>query len=112
MSEETKNTVETKITVDYTTPIKSTTSVQGILTECSNGQYYVITKMMPKRNPWFIRCVPSTSAGKTNVANIKDEVFSLSMGSKGEPDFEIGIALLEEILNGAEAPKDKMNFYF
>lgn len=105
MSEE-----STKITVDYTSPIKSTTEVQGILAECSNGKYYIITKMMPKRNPWFIRCVPSNGAGKTKYVPVEKETFCLSMGSKGEPDFELGINVLEEVLNGGEAPRDKMYF--
>ena len=100
---------ETSIVITGVKEIKSTTKVQGILVECSNGQFYAITKMQPVRNPWFIRCVPSNSTGST-TATIKEEIFSLSMKSKGEPDFEVGTELLTSILNGAEAPKDRMYF--
>lgn len=100
---------ETKLTIVSTKEVKSTTKVRGIQVECSNGMHYVITKMQPGTNPWFIRCMPSNSAGKTST-KISDEIFSLSMGSKGEPDFQVGKELLIDILNGAEAPKDKMYF--
>ena len=62
---------------------------------------------MPPRNPWFIRCVSSNKSGKTTNST---EIFSLNMGSKGEPDLQLGKDLLIEILNGADAPKDRMFF--
>ena len=36
-------------------PIKSTTSVEGILIQVTGGQWYGITRFRPARNPWLGR---------------------------------------------------------
>ena len=45
-------------------PIKSTTSVEGILIQVTGGQWYGITRFRPARNPWLGRGSKSTTTGR------------------------------------------------
>lgn len=98
-----------EITVIKTKPIKSTTSVNGTLILCSNEEWYSILVSRPSRNPWFIRGLPSTKNGKTNM-NIGAEIFSLRCKGSVEPDVQIGIDMLLQALNGEEVAHDKIAY--
>ena len=45
-------------------PIKSSTSVEGIIVQVTGGQWYGITVFQPARNPWLGRCGKSSSTGR------------------------------------------------
>jgi hypothetical protein len=98
---------ETKITLVKTKELKSTTSVSGVLVNCSNKLWYAVLIMRPARNPWYIKAVVSTSGGRTDLSQ---EFFSLRCAGSEKPSQEIGIDLLLQALNGLEVPKDKINY--
>lgn len=77
-----------------TKEMKSTTKVEGILVQMSDKQWYAITRMMPPRFSWYLRCSPSTSTGRLTFGN---ELFMYP--TKGKPEFEEGIKELTAILN-------------
>ena len=83
------------ITVLRTKPMKSTTKVEGILVQMSNKEWYSITRMMPPRFGWYIRCAPSTSTGKMMFGN---EVFFYPTGGT-KAEFDDGIKELTAVLN-------------
>ena len=76
------------ITVLRTKPMKSTTKVEGILVQMSNKEWYSITRMMPPRFGWYIRCAPSTSTGKMMFGNdgIKELTAVLNKQKEGRLD--------------------------
>lgn len=96
-----------EITVLKTKPLKSTTSVEGVLVQCSDNQWYAILTMRLSRNPWFMKSVSATSTGKTNV---KEEQFSKRCSGSARPDVEEGTQILLNALNGLEVPKDKIAY--
>ena len=86
-------------------PLKSTTSVEGILVQITGGQWYGITRFMPPRNPWFGRA--AKAKGTRIDFNVGAEVFQKIHRDK--PEWEDLKTMLVNVLNGAEAPLDKMN---
>ena len=52
-----------------TKEMKSTTKVEGILVQTSDKQWYAITRLMPPRFGWYLRCSPSTSTGRMSFGN-------------------------------------------
>ena len=87
-----------------TKELKSTTKVEGILVQMSNGEWYGVSRAMPPRNPWFIRGSKATQTGRLSM----EDIFLKQCREK--PSLEEGIQLLVKVLNGGEAPKDKI-FY-
>ena len=77
-----------------TKEMKSTTKVEGVLVHMSNKEWYAITRMMPPRFGWYLRCSPSTSTGRLSFGN---EIFMYP--TKGKAEFEEGIKELTAILN-------------
>jgi len=102
MSEE-----SSKITVVKTKPLKSSTNVKGIVVTCSNESHYAIIKMLPSRNPWFIRGLPSSVTGRTDTK--KDNAL-FSQRRSTEPNLQDGIEMLLMALNGEEVPMDKIAY--
>jgi hypothetical protein len=96
-----------EITAIRTKPLKSTTSVEGTLVQCSNNQWYAIITMRPSRNPWFMKSLSATSTGRTNI---NDEQFSMRCSGTNRPNTEEGIKMLLNALNGAEVPRDKIEY--
>jgi len=96
-----------EITAVKTKPLKSTTSVEGVLVQCSNNNWYAVLTMRPSRNPWYMKAVSATSTGRTNIS---DELFSMRCTGSTKPDTEKGIELLLNALNGLEVPKDKISY--
>jgi len=96
-----------EITAVKTKPLKSTTSVEGVLVQCSNNNWYAVLTMRPSRNPWYMKAVSATSTGRTNIS---DELFSMRCAGSIRPDTEEGIELLLNSLNGLEVPKDKISY--
>jgi len=88
-------------------PLKSTTSVEGILVQVTGGQWYGITRFQPSRNPWFGRAAKSTSTGRIEFGR-GTEVFQKIY--KGAPEYEELKTILVQVLNGAEPTLDKMNY--
>ena len=74
-------------------PIKSTTSVEGILVQVTGGQWYGITAFRPARNPWLGRASKSTTTGRMEFT-AGSETFQMQF--KEKPTFEE----LKEILIG------------
>lgn len=83
------------IEVIKTKEMRSTTKVEGILVQMSNKQWYGITRMMPPRFGWYLRCAPSTTTGRMSL---DDNVFMIR--TKGKEEFQVGIDYLLDILNG------------
>lgn len=96
-----------EITVVKTKPLKSTTSVEGVLVQCSNNNWYAIIAMRPSRNPWYMKAVSATSTGRTNIT---EEQFSKRCTGSVKPDVEEGTQILLNALNGLEVPKDKIAY--
>ena len=96
-----------EITVVKTKPLKSTTSVEGVLVQCSNNNWYAVLTMRPSRNPWYMKAVSATSTGRTNIT---EEQFSKRCTGSTRPDTEEGIQILLNALNGLEVPKDKIAY--
>jgi hypothetical protein len=88
-------------------PIKSTTSVKGILVQVTGGQWYGITIFQPARNPWLGRAGKSTTTGRMDFSP-GTEVFQ--QGFKEKPNFEELKITLLEVLNGAEPVKFKISY--
>jgi len=87
-----------------TKELKSTTRVEGILVQMSNGEWYGVSRAMPPRNPWFIRGSKATRTGRLSMENI------FLKQCREKPTLEEGIELLVNVLNGGDAPQDKI-FY-
>ena len=83
-------------------PIKSTTSVKGILVQVTGGQWYGITIFQPARNPWLGRASKSTTTGRMDFTR-GTELFQQSFSTK--PTFEELKIVLVAVLNGAEPVK-------
>jgi len=88
-------------------PIKSTTSVEGILVQVTGGQWYGITTFRPARNPWMGRASKSTTTGRMEFTR-GSETFQMTFTEK--PTFEELKATLIEVLNGAEPVKCTINY--
>jgi len=88
-------------------PIKSTTSVAGILVQVTGGQWYGITIFRPARNPWIGRAGKSTTTGRMEFG-LGTETFQQSYSDK--PSFEELKIVLIGVLNGAEPVKHKINY--
>ena len=88
-------------------PIKSTTSVAGILVQVTGGQWYGITIFRPARNPWIGRAGKSTTTGRMEFG-LGTETFQQSYSDK--PSFEELKIVLIGVLNGAEPVKYKINY--
>ena len=81
-------------------PIKSTTSVEGILVQVTGGQWY-------GRNPWLGRASKSTTTGRMEFT-VGSETFQMQF--KDKPTFEELKETLINVLNGAEPVKCKINY--
>jgi len=92
------------IEVTKTKPIKSTTSVEGILVQLSNGEYYGVTRLMIPRAGWYLRGSTSSKTGKLSM----DNVFMKHCTKK--PELDEGVKLLTHIMNGGDAILDKPNY--
>jgi hypothetical protein len=101
------STEKVEITVIKSKPLKSTTSVEGTLVQCSNNKWYAILTMRPSRNPWFMKSVSATSTGRTDIS---DEQFSMKCAGTMRPNPEDGVQVLLNALNGIEVPKDKITY--
>jgi len=101
------STEKVEITAIKTKPLKSTTSVEGTLVQCSNNLWYAIITMRPSRNPWFIKSISATSTGRTDI---NSEQFSMRCSGANRPDVEDGIKILLDSLNGVEVPHDKIAY--
>ena len=88
-------------------PIKSTTSVEGILVQVTGGQWYGITIFRPARNPWLGRASKSTTTGRMEFT-AGSETFQMQF--KDKPTFEELKEILINVLNGAEPIKCKINY--
>tara|TARA_R110000803_G_scaffold90522_1_gene157939 strand:- start:154 stop:462 length:309 start_codon:yes stop_codon:yes gene_type:complete len=84
------------IQVVKTKPMKSSTKVEGLLVQMDNKQWYAITRMMPARFGWYLRCGPCKSTGKMDLMN--DILYMIP--TKNKEEFQVGIDLLLDILNG------------
>lgn len=93
------------IQVVKTKELKSTTSVEGVLVLMSNGEWYGISRVRPPRSSWYIRGSVSTRTGKLSMEDI------FMKKCKEKPDFDEGISILTNVLNGEEPIKDKMIFH-
>jgi hypothetical protein len=91
------------IEIVKTKPIKSTTAVEGVLVQTSNGNFFGVTRQNISRNGWFLRGAEATKTGKISMQNV---FMKRCIG--GKPELEEGVTLLLEILNGAEAVNDKV----
>ena len=88
-------------------PIKSTTSVEGILVQVTGGQWYGITAFRPARNPWLGRASKSTTTGRMEFT-AGSETFQMQF--KEKPTFEELKETLVNVLNGAEPVKCKIAY--
>ena len=88
-------------------PIKSSTSVEGILVQVTGKQWYGITMFRPARNPWIGRAGKSTTTGRMEFG-LGTETFQQSYSDK--PSFEELKTVLIGVLNGAEPVKHKINY--
>ena len=79
--------------------MKSTTKVEGLLVQMDNKQWYAITRMQPARFGWYLRCGPCTTTGRMDLVN--DILYMIPTKTKQE--FQVGIDLLVDILNGKKA---------
>jgi hypothetical protein len=89
------------IQVLKTKPMKSSTKVEGLLVQMDNKQWYAITRMMPARHGWYLRCGPCTTSGRMDL--IKDLLFMMPYRMV-KPEFQDGIDTLVSILNGKSEP--------
>ena len=92
------------IEIVKTKELRSTTSVEGILVQMSDGEWYGVSRTMPPRNPWFLRGSKASRTGRLSM----DSIFLKQCREK--PSLEEGVQLLVKVLNGGEAPQDKI-FY-
>ena len=89
-------------------PIKSTTSVKGILVQVTGGQWYGITIFRPARNPWLGRASKSTTTGRMDFSR-GSELFQTRFTEEPE-NFEGLKTMLIDVLNGAEPIKHSINY--
>ena len=89
------------IEVIKTKAMKSTTKVEGLLVQMNDKQWYAITRMMPARHGWYLRCGPCTTSGRMDL--IKDLLFMMPYRMV-KPEFQDGIDTLVSILNGKSEP--------
>jgi hypothetical protein len=89
-------------------PIKSSTSVEGIIVQVTGGQWYGITLFQAARNPWMGRCGKSTTTGRMDFSR-GTEIFQTRFATKPE-NFEELKAMLISVLNGAEPIKHTINY--
>ena len=89
-------------------PIKSTTSVKGILVQVTGGQWYGITVFRPARNPWMGRASKSTNTGRMNFER-GSETFQTRFTDEPE-NFEGLKTMLIDVLNGAEPIMHSLNY--
>ena len=89
-------------------PIKSTTSVKGILVQVTGGQWYGITIFRPARNPWLGRASKSTTTGRMDFSR-GSELFQTRFTEEPE-NFEELKTMLIDVLNGAEPIKHSINY--
>lgn len=90
-----------------TKEMKSTTKVEGILVQTSDKQWYAITRLMPPRFGWYLRCSPSTSTGRMSFGN---EIYMYPTGGS-KPEFQEGIDELMNVLNnGKKGKMDPPNY--
>jgi len=87
-------------------PLKSTTSVKGILVRVTGGDWYALTKYQPSRNPWYGRAAKSTSTGRIDFNS--NAIFVKRYTQV--PELEELKTLLINVLNGAESPQDRPIF--
>ena len=87
------------IQVLKTKPMKSSTKVEGLLVQMDNKQWYAITRMQPARFGWYLRCGPCTTSGKMDLINY----ILYMVPTKTKQEFQVGIDLLVDILNGKKA---------
>ena len=85
-------------------PLKSTTSVEGILVQVTGGQWYVITRFQPPRNPWYGRAAKA----KGTRIEIGPDTSVYQKRYKSAPEWEELKIMLVDVLNGAEPVIDKM----
>tara|TARA_B110000977_G_C10877489_1_gene416134 strand:- start:96 stop:389 length:294 start_codon:yes stop_codon:yes gene_type:complete len=88
-------------------PIKSSTSVEGILVQVTGGQWYGITTFRPARNPWLGRASKSTTTGRMEFTSGSE---TFQQAYKEKPTFEELKETLMAVLNGAEPVKYKINY--
>jgi len=88
-------------------PIKSSTSVEGILVQVTGGQWYGLTRFQAPRNPWMGRAAKSTTTGRMDFGS-GNETFQKSFS--GKPDWEDIKTILMNVLNGAEPVIDKLTY--
>ena len=90
-------------------PIKSSTSVEGIIVQITGGQWYGITVFQPARNPWMGRCGKSSSTGRMDFG-FGTELFQTRFKEKPE-GFEGLKTMLIDVLNGKSEPiKHEINY--
>tara|TARA_B100000780_G_scaffold14431_1_gene9702 strand:+ start:88 stop:375 length:288 start_codon:yes stop_codon:yes gene_type:complete len=87
-------------------PIKSSTSVEGILVQVTGKQWYGITMFRPARNPWIGRAAKA----KGNRVDIGFGTETFQQGFTTQPTFEELKTILVNVLNGAEPIKHKINY--
>jgi len=90
---------EDNIKIVKTKKLISTTSVEGILVQVTGGEWYAVTRLKPRGNPWYSRACIATSTGRLSM-EMSDMVFMKS--HLEQPSLEEAIDLLTSILNGAE----------
>jgi hypothetical protein len=87
-----------------TKPLKSTTSVEGVQVQMSNGEHYGVTRQTVGRMGWFLRGASASKTGRLSMENV------FMKRCIGKPELEEGIILLTQILNGAEAIHDRPTY--
>jgi hypothetical protein len=89
------------VEVVKTKPLKSTTSVEGVQVQMSNGEHYGVTRQNVSRMGWYLRGASASKTGRLSMENV------FMKRCIGKPEIEEGVELLTLILNGAEAINDK-----
>lgn len=79
-----------------TKELKSSTKVEGILLQMSNGEWYGVTRIQPPRSSWFIRGSAASRTGRLSM----NDIFMKKCTSK--PDIQEGVEILTRVLNGEE----------
>lgn len=84
-----------------TKELKSTTRVEGLLVQMSNGEWYGVTRIQPPRSAWFIRGSAASRTGRLSM----NDIFMKRCTSK--PDIQEGVEILTRVLNGEEPSLDR-----
>jgi hypothetical protein len=87
-----------------TKPLKSTTSVEGVQVQMSNGEHYGVTRQNIGRMGWFLRGASASKTGRLSMENV------FMKRCVGKPEIEEGVTLLTQILNGADAIHDRPTY--